>query len=114
MSEQTGWRGRSEAEWQQNVFPTELAAELRGAVLGRLQVMHQGASEQLGIQTKRLQGLDGERSTLLKAHLAGAVPLDLLKSEQDRIAREMSQAQVEIAAASMESASIWSERSMLR
>ncbi len=95
-----------DTEWQQNVFPTELAAELRGAVLARLQVMHQGASEQLGVQTKRLQDLDGERSTLLKAHLAGAVPLDLLKSEQDRIAREMSQAQVEIAAASMESAEV--------
>ena len=95
-----------ETAWQQNVFPTELAVELRGAVLERLQVMHQGASEQLGVQTKRLQDLNGERSKLLTAHLAGAVPLDLLKAEQERIAREMSQAQVEIEAASMESAEV--------
>ena len=33
--------------------------------------------------------LDGERLKLIQAHYAGAVPLDLLKSEQDRIRREM-------------------------
>lgn len=53
-----------------------------------------GQLEQLGhvddrerrTQERRLGKLKDERKTLLDAHYAGAVPLDLLKSEQDRIA----------------------------
>ena len=37
---------------------------------------------------QRAQLLD-ERKTLLKAHYAGAVPLDLLKEEQERIQRQL-------------------------
>lgn len=33
--------------------------------------------------------LQAERSTILQAHYAGAVPLDLLKSEQDRVGRRL-------------------------
>jgi site-specific DNA recombinase len=43
-------------------------------------------------QRKRIIKLEEERRSLLKAHLAGAVPLDLLKDEQVRIATELATA----------------------
>jgi site-specific DNA recombinase len=45
-------------------------------------------SEQTFLTTRRTRLLN-ERSKLLQAHYAGAVPLDLLKSEQSRIAGEL-------------------------
>jgi hypothetical protein len=40
-------------------------------------------------QSRRIQRLKGEQKKLLDAHYAGAVPLDLLKSEQTRISAEL-------------------------
>src|ERR1700722_6395840 len=44
-------------------------------------------------QTRRLGQLEGERKKLLAAHYADAVPLDLLKSEQDRLTTEIANAE---------------------
>jgi len=46
--------------------------------------MAEGAAELTDLATRRTQ-LEGERHKLLQAHYAGAIPLDLLKKEQDRI-----------------------------
>jgi site-specific DNA recombinase len=46
-----------------------------------------------GQQERRLRKLTGERKKLLDAHYADAIPLDLLKSEQDRIATEAANAE---------------------
>ncbi|GAV97379.1 hypothetical protein CS176_1609 [Corynebacterium glutamicum] len=46
--------------------------------------------------------LQAERSKLLQAHYAGAVPLDLLKSEQDRIGRRLAFLEAQIEAGDME------------
>ena len=43
-------------------------------------------------QRKRIEILESERRSLLKAHLAGAVPLELLAEEQTRITDELAQA----------------------
>ena len=43
-----------------------------------------------------------ERVRLVQAHLAGAVPLDLLKAEQDRILREMTVAETRLGVATAE------------
>lgn len=51
-------------------------------------------------QVSRLQQLDDERRLLLQAHYAGAVPLDLLKQEQDRISNEMKIATARLSGAS--------------
>ena len=40
-------------------------------------------------QEKKLKQLDGQRLKLMQAHYAGAVPVDVLKSEQERIGSEM-------------------------
>jgi site-specific DNA recombinase len=42
-------------------------------------------------------GMEQERRALLKAHLAGAVPMELLKEEQERIAKELADAGVMLA-----------------
>ena len=51
--------------------------------------------------TKQLKAtlatLDDERMKLLQAHYAGAIPLDLLKREQDRITREQADAERRLA-----------------
>jgi site-specific DNA recombinase len=48
---------------------------------------------QANLQRGRLKALAGERTKLLRAHLADAVSLDLLKSEQARILREQHRAE---------------------
>ncbi len=71
---------------------TELA-QLRSGLIEHLGLQHGDARAQLEAATKRRAKLEDERVTLLRAHLAGAVPLDLLKAEQDRITSEMTHAQ---------------------
>jgi site-specific DNA recombinase len=48
-------------------------------------------------QQERLLRLDDERTKLLQAHYAGAVPLDLMKKEQERIANAMNKAEAALA-----------------
>lgn len=55
--------------------------------------------KQLSLQKDRLER---ERTSLLQAHYAGAVPLDLLKAEQDRIARSLAEITDRLTATNME------------
>ena len=48
------------------------------------EMMAEGAAELADLASQRTQ-LEGEQQKLLQAHYAGAIPLDLLKKEQDRI-----------------------------
>lgn len=48
------------------------------------EIMAEGAAELADLASRRTQ-LEGEQQKLLQAHYAGAIPLDLLKREQDRI-----------------------------
>ena len=50
--------------------------------------------------TRRLQVLQGQRRKLLDAHYAGAIPLELLKSEQDRLTAEVEACERRLAATS--------------
>ncbi|WP_248194921.1 hypothetical protein [Micrococcus endophyticus] len=64
----------------------QIDAETTQAVSGMIharfdEMMAEGAAE---LATRRTQ-LESERQKLLQAHYAGAIPLDLLKKEQDRI-----------------------------
>jgi site-specific DNA recombinase len=45
------------------------------------------------LQQKRVKRLENERRRLVRAHLDGAVPVDLLKEEQFRITMELGEAQ---------------------
>jgi DNA invertase Pin-like site-specific DNA recombinase len=57
----------------------------------------EGAEKQIDVNRKRIVDLESERRRLLQAHLAGAVPLELLREEQDRITRQLAQAGAELA-----------------
>ncbi|MEX5710561.1 recombinase family protein [Parafrankia sp. FMc6] len=73
--------------------------QIREAV--RLELASERAdAEQTQIRAaRRVVQIDGERQKLLSAHYAGAVPLDLLKGEMDRLTREKTAAQQELATA---------------
>jgi site-specific DNA recombinase len=49
-------------------------------------------------QERRLASLSAQRTKLLEAHYADAIPLDLLKLEQERISREVAEAERVLAA----------------
>ena len=51
--------------------------------------LHTAAKKERGALAAERDKLRDERRSLLHAHHAGAVPLDLLKEEQDRIARRL-------------------------
>ena len=84
---------RVEALWQSVVLPEDVCAAIRRAVLDLAGRMHVEQAQEIDRQAKALARLDSEREKLLQAHYAGAVPLDLLKREQERIAREMARAE---------------------
>ena len=95
-----------EGRWADNVVAPDLADELRRVILDELANRFDWAREQLQTQHRRRDELDDQRTALLRAHLAGAVPLDLLKTEQARIAREIGQADAAIAAATADSSQV--------
>jgi site-specific DNA recombinase len=57
-------------------------------VLALLAEQRVAADADRGQQQRALQRLDDEQQKLLQAHYANAVPLDLLRSEMDRLERE--------------------------
>jgi site-specific DNA recombinase len=66
------------------------------AIGDRILMMMKGRTklaDQLARRSRtRILRLEGERKKLLQAHFAGAVPLDLLKEEQDRITQQLADA----------------------
>ncbi|MDI9591415.1 MAG: recombinase zinc beta ribbon domain-containing protein, partial [Acidobacteriota bacterium] len=67
----------------------QISAETKLALSSMLharfdEMMSEGAAELTDLATRRAQ-LEDEQEKLLRAHYAGAVPLELLKREQDRI-----------------------------
>ena len=70
-------------------LPDELRQAIERTLRDELQTYYQEArSHRHRLSTRRKQLLD-ERTKLLEAHYAGAVPLDLLRNEQQRIANEL-------------------------
>lgn len=64
---------------------------MEAAIREDLATHFKGSEKQIQrLETQQKQLLN-ERKALLQAHYAGAVPLDLLKSEQDRIARSLAE-----------------------
>ena len=91
-----------EAQWQATELCDEQLAALRAGLSEELVRYRRGARTEVEAATKRRDELEEERVALLRAHLAGAVPLELLKPEQDRIAIELEQARQTIDALSQE------------
>jgi site-specific DNA recombinase len=74
-------------------LPEAEVARLRTYLGDELTKLRADSEHERMTQTRRLGQLEGERKKLLDAHYADAVPLDLLKSEQERLTREIANAE---------------------
>ena len=70
-------------------LPEEVRETLEPVLRSDLEAYYAEARSEQAFLTTRRTRLLNERSKLLQAHYAGAVPLDLLKNEQSRIAGEL-------------------------
>jgi site-specific DNA recombinase len=71
--------------------PATLVDEIRAVLLHEMARNTKAAEKEQRIQEKCKNRLEAERYKLLEGHYAGAIPLDLLKSEQQRITHELEQ-----------------------
>ena len=65
------------------------AAQIRDSVLDELRGEREQAAADRARASQRLATLTSERKAVLQAHYAGALPLDLLKEEMDRLTQDM-------------------------
>jgi hypothetical protein len=72
-------------------------ADVRAYVEEELSGLRLDGERERRVQERRLVGLFAERKKLLDAHYADAVPLDLLRSEQERLTREIDSAEGRLA-----------------
>lgn len=84
----------------------ERAELIRDGVLDELAASRQEAARSSQRAKLRIARLNDERSKLLTAHYAGAVPLDMLKGEMDRLTAEMTDAEAQATAATREVADV--------
>lgn len=83
-------------------IPEHVVVALRELVVSEFDQLHDIARrERHAYEAERSDLLD-ERGKLLQAHYAGAIPIDLLKSEQERISRRLAFLEVQIEAGDME------------
>jgi site-specific DNA recombinase len=78
-------------------LPEAEVARLRAYLGDELAKLRKDSERERLMQTRRLGQLEGERKKLLDAHYADAIPLDLLKSEQDRLTAEVANAEGRLA-----------------
>jgi hypothetical protein len=74
--------------YQRVQLPADLVARIEEELQAEIATRQRHTVEERDRHTTRLLALDAERHKLLDAYYANAVPLDLLKVEQDRISRE--------------------------
>ena len=79
-------------------LPEDEVVRLRAFLGQELAKLRSDAERERGVQERRLRKLQGEREKLLQAHYADAIPLDLLKSEQDRLTTATATAEGRLAA----------------
>lgn len=88
--------------YRQVQIPQHLIEPLRELIHSEFDRLYATAKSERKSQIAERGRLHDERSKLMQAHYAGAVPLDLLKSEQERIARQVAFLDSRIEASSIE------------
>lgn len=83
-------------------IPEHALPALRELVTSEFDRLHQVARQEAQAYKIERDALRDERQKLMQAHYAGAVPLDLLGSEQDRIARRFAFLDAQISAGEIE------------
>ncbi len=77
-------------------LPPQRAARIRAGVLEELSADREHATLAADRARRRIIRLDDEREKLLAAHYAGAVPVDILKKEMNRLTTEMADAEAAV------------------
>ncbi|MPV49805.1 hypothetical protein GCG21_07255 [Pseudactinotalea sp. HY160] len=75
--------------YRQVQIPEHIVVALRHMLTRQFDELREAAKKERSALAAERDKLRDERRSLLHAHHAGAVPLDLLKEEQDRIARRL-------------------------
>ena len=78
-----------ERQYAKHELGPELLDGTRQMIVHQMDIQRQAASEEGSALDSRVQTLQSEQTKLLQAHYAEAVPLELLKSEQMRIAKAL-------------------------
>ncbi|MGB2950664.1 MAG: recombinase family protein, partial [Rhodococcus sp. (in: high G+C Gram-positive bacteria)] len=86
-----------EDHWATRELPNVLRTAIRQDVRAYLDVLLPYRDKRVRAAEREVKRLTDERDALLRAHYAGAVPLDQLRSEQDRISSAIANAQRELA-----------------
>lgn len=81
-------------------LPADRAEVIRTGVMAELRSEREEAAQTKRRAEKRLKDAEEQRAKLLQAHYAGAVPLEMMKVEMDRLTRDLTEAQQAIADAS--------------
>ena len=79
-----------ELEWSTTKLDPKYAELLQSMIVDELGKKRESVIRQSQVSTRWLQVLTTEREKLLHAHYAGAVPVEMLKTEMSRISNEMS------------------------
>lgn len=82
------WRTREISEFD--------ASEIRQLVMAHLDTLLPERDKQMRIAQRAATRPTKERDTLLRAHYAGAIPLEQLRSEQERISTALARAEREV------------------
>lgn len=83
--------------WKTRELTDEQRNTIRGYVLEYLDVLLPQRDKHVRAAERQVKQLLEERDALLRAHYAGAVPLDQLRTEQERISNTLAEAQRELA-----------------
>ena len=88
--------------YRQVQIPEHIVTALRELITAEFDRLHATARQERHAYTAERDTLRDERAKLMQAHYAGAVPLDLLATEQDRIARRIAFLDAQINAGDIE------------
>lgn len=80
---------RVEEHYRNFQLDPKLREQIQTTLIDEFWSVRQHVQIENRLLTTQKERLTNERASLLQAHYAGAVPLDLLKAEQDRIARQL-------------------------
>ena len=93
---------RIEEHYQDHQLDPELRDQIEATLLEELSSLRKATDIENRSLKTQMERLTNERASLLQAHYTGAVPLDLLKSEQDRIARHLADIDARLMAINVE------------
>ncbi|MFV8241914.1 recombinase family protein [Mycolicibacterium peregrinum] len=85
-----------EEHWATRELPATMQTAIREDVVAYLDVLLPYRDKRVRAAEQQMKRLTDERDALLRAHYAGAVPLDQLRSEQERISSALASAQREL------------------